>query len=161
MCVCRKGNARRTSFFSNVWYQKLVLLFGVLGRRKIKKATALDRIGCPYWWTMSGDIVVGKVIGMLIDLNKAFDAIPHDIKMNNVKCYGIRRVECPKWFKKNIVGNIAMGESQSLCLDTAYGVSTWSTLFILHINNIFKTSHQIKFKFGNYSDIVECDEKCK
>lgn len=62
ICVCRKGNAQRTSFLSNVWYQKLVLLFGVLGRRvrKIKKETALDRIGCPYWGRMADDIVVGK-----------------------------------------------------------------------------------------------------
>lgn len=74
---------------------------------------------------MSGDIVVEKVAGMLIDLNKVFDAIPHEIKMNRVN--GIRGVEseCVRSYLKN---RKQMGESQSSCLDTVYGVPQWSVL---------------------------------
>lgn len=112
---------------------------------------------------MSVDIVVGKVVGMLINHNKAFDAIPPEIKMNKVKCYGIRGVEseCVRSYLKN----------RKVCKDgkipiimSGYcpsRVSTWSMLFILHINDIFKTSHLIKFTFANDTNIMECDEKCK
>lgn len=95
--------------------------------RKIKKATALDRIGCPYWGTMSGDIIVGMVVGMLIDHNRAFDAIPHEIKM---KCYGIRGVEyaCVRSYLKNRKQFVKMGESLSSCVDTVYGVPQGSVL---------------------------------
>lgn len=57
---------------------------------------------------------------MLIDLNKVFDAIPHEIKMNKVKCYGIRGVEseCVRSYLKNRKQFVKMEESQSSCLDT-------------------------------------------
>lgn len=67
---------------------------------------------------------------MLIDLNKAFDAIPHEIKMNKVKFYGIRGVEseCVRSYLKNRKQLVKMGESQPSCLDTVYGVPHGSVL---------------------------------
>lgn len=98
--------------------------------KKIKKAAALDRIGCPYWDTISGDIVVGNVEGMLINFNKAFDATPHKIKMNKLKCYGIRGVEseCVRSYLKNRKQFLKMRGSQSSCLDTVYSVPQGSIL---------------------------------
>lgn len=88
---------------------------------------------------MSGDIVVGKVVGMLIDFNQALDAIPHEIKMNKVKCYGMRGMEseCVRSYLKNRKQFAKMGESQSLCLDTVYGVPQGSVLgqYAIHLTH--------------------------
>ena len=89
--------------------------------------------------------------GVFIDLKKAFDTINHDRLINKLERYGIRGVVL-NWLRSYLQNRqqfVKMGEHMSSCLDIACRVPQGSVLgpilFILHINDICKTSKILQF----------------
>ena len=81
-------------------------------------------------------------IGIFWDLKKAFDLVPHDILLSNLKKVGIRGSEL-KWFGsylKNRTQFVNIGNSRSSTKETSSGVPQGSVLglilFIIFFNDL-------------------------
>lgn len=91
------------------------------------------------------------VIGLFIDLQKAFDTIDHEILVNKMEKYGIRGLS-QNWIQSYLEDRqqfVHINQHKSSFKNILCGVPQGSilgpTLFSLYINDISKISNQIKF----------------
>lgn len=91
------------------------------------------------------------VVGVFIDLKKAFDTIDRNIMLEKMERYGVRGVG-QEWLKSYIRYRsqyVQVGDAMSNSADITCGVPQGSTvgpkLFIMYINDICKVSNILKF----------------
>ncbi len=83
-----------------------------------------------------------KVLGIYLDLQKAFDTVDHHILIQKLSHYGIRG-KCLSWFSSYLLGrsqfdsvNNAQSECKSINIGVPQGSILGPVLFLLYINDI-------------------------
>ena len=93
------------------------------------------------------------VLGVFIDLKKAFDTVNHEILLHKLKLYGINGT-CLEWFKSYlsnrkqcIVYDVYNNTKKSAYLDILCGVPQRSILgpllFLIYVNELYKCSEKL------------------
>ena len=103
---------------------------------------------------MKCEIGKGKYVGMvLLDLQKAFDTVDHDIMLWKLKAIGVSSTE---WFSSYLSGRqqtVSISGSQSCFLDIACGVPQGSILgpllFLIYVNDMVIS---VSCKLALYAD---------
>ena len=106
------------------------------------------------------------VIGIFMDLSKAFDTLDHDILLRKLQVYGIRGTTLA-WFTNYLSGRqqyVAFNGVSSNLLAIKCGVPQGSILgpllFLLYINDIINTTSLVSFiLFADDTNIVYCHDE--
>ena len=88
------------------------------------------------------------MLGVFIDLKKAFDPVNHEILLHKLKLYGINGT-CLEWFKSYLsnqsqftVYDVYNNIKKSVYLNILYSVSQWSILdpllSLIYVNDLYK-----------------------
>ena len=117
-----------------------------------------------------------KVLGVFLDLSKAFDTIDHNILLHKLKHCGIRGL-ANDWFQSYLSGRTQMVEQQNACSQVKsiqFGVPQGSILgpllFLIYVNDfhnciaagdmiMFADDTNIFFTGRNYETIYDCANK--
>ena len=107
------------------------------------------------------------VVGIFIDLSKAFDTISHDKLLHKLNNYGVRgnSLELIKSYLTNRLQYVSALGEKSNKLPVEFGVQQGSVLgpllFIVYINDIYRSTNLGKFiLFADDTNIFVAD-KCK
>ena len=104
------------------------------------------------------------VIGVFLDLKKAFDTVDHRILLKKLYAYGIRGYIL-KWFESYLTGRsqyVAYNGVESKVLSIICGVPQGSILgpllFIIYMNDICNVSHLCTILYADDTSVVANDK---
>lgn len=105
-------------------------------------------------------------VGVFIDLKKAFDTTDHDIMLEKMERFGVRRVGL-EWLKSYIRNRwqyVKVGDAMSKPADITCSVPQGSIvgpkLFIMYINDICKVSNILKYIIFADDTNIFCLDDC-
>jgi hypothetical protein len=91
------------------------------------------------------------MIGLFIDLSRAFDTISHDILFDKLKFYGVRGITL-EWMKdylanrkQFVVYNNAESKHDTLTVGIPQGSILGPLLFLIYVNDLPNTSDKLSF----------------
>ena len=106
----------------------------------------------------------GKYVGMLLDVQKAFDSVNHDILCNKLEAMGVKSA----WFKSYLTNRqqlVSVDGVQSELMKLSWGIPQWACLALLgpllylcYSNDMVTSVKKKLLLYADDSVIIYCDK---